>query len=269
MRHSASGPQLYAETLAMEEIPIASPNPKVLSAAGNCLMGHICDEGAIACAWMHSAGVRQMAGYTVPTWFGYGGWGLHKYFTRVSGLSFAQAFFANMQSLLLQLSKYEAAEGAAGLLEDAAGDIDAACEALYRRCFDSTESREGLSRAHLGLLFDRDHVVLYGDPAWPAAVAPPGPPPYTIDFEVTESTATTVVWHCTVHVHAAGSWTSPTPDDKTTSPGRPPFALLPTSVRAARVRDGPAVATRLFVLFDVDGPCAAGDTLSATIEGSL
>ena len=56
----------------------ASGKVKVYSAAGNCLMGNINSDHCMALAWMRSAGVRQMFGYTVPTWFGFGGWGVHR-----------------------------------------------------------------------------------------------------------------------------------------------------------------------------------------------
>ncbi|MCA9044678.1 MAG: hypothetical protein KDA69_10190, partial [Planctomycetaceae bacterium] len=59
---------------------VDSQNPKVYMAVGNCLMGHIDSKDAMALAWMKSAGVRQMIGYTVVTWYGYGGWGCLDYF---------------------------------------------------------------------------------------------------------------------------------------------------------------------------------------------
>ena len=87
------------------QIPVRhNRRAKVLSAAGNCLMGHIDGTNCMALAWMHAAGVVQMTGYLVPTWYGYGGWGVHKYFINLPGVfSFAEAFFANQQSLLAQL----------------------------------------------------------------------------------------------------------------------------------------------------------------------
>ena len=44
--------------------------------AGNCLIGHIDSRACMATAWMHSAGVEQFAGYTVPSWYGFMGWGV-------------------------------------------------------------------------------------------------------------------------------------------------------------------------------------------------
>ena len=44
--------------------------------AGNCLIGHVDGRACMATAWMHSAGVEQFAGYTVPSWYGFMGWGV-------------------------------------------------------------------------------------------------------------------------------------------------------------------------------------------------
>ncbi|HEY6563637.1 MAG TPA: hypothetical protein VIY86_04035, partial [Pirellulaceae bacterium] len=67
--------KLFGVDTKGERFPVASPEPKVYLPIGNCLMGHIDGKDAMALAWMKSAGVRQMLGYTVPTWYGYAGWG--------------------------------------------------------------------------------------------------------------------------------------------------------------------------------------------------
>ena len=115
------------------EYPVNSPTPKVYLPVGNCLMGHIDGPDAMALAWMNSAGVRQMIGYTRPTWFGYMGWGLLDYFLEQPGrYTLSEAFFANQQALLYALAE-------------------------------DPSSR--------GLQFDRDVVAFYGDPAWEARMA--------------------------------------------------------------------------------------------------
>lgn len=154
--------QLYGSPLRGDNIDVQrSKTPKILSAAGNCLMGHISDEHCMALGWMHSASVIQMIGYVEPTWFGYGGWGVHKYFINNPGsMSFSEAFFANQQSLLHELySKY-------------GHHLDATLEnhrSVYSKCFNTSASaREDISRDCSGLIYDRDNVAFYGDPAWRA-----------------------------------------------------------------------------------------------------
>jgi hypothetical protein len=62
--------QIYGLDTQSAKYPIDSPNPKVYMPIGNCLMGHVKDRDSMALAWMNSAGVQQMIGYTVPTSYG-------------------------------------------------------------------------------------------------------------------------------------------------------------------------------------------------------
>ena len=130
--------QIFGENVKKRRIEIDSPNPKVYLPIGNCLMGNINGPDAMALAWMNDAGVMQMLGYTKPTWFGYQGWGVLDYFVEQPGrYTLTQAFFANHH-------------------------------ALVHRLGESTTSK-GDKR---GLAFDLDVVAFYGDPAWPAHMAP-------------------------------------------------------------------------------------------------
>lgn len=129
---SKAGRMLGVDTFGGEH-EVRSTNPKVYLPVGNCLMGHIDGPDAMALAWMNAAGVRQMIGYTVPTWFGYMGWGILDYFVDQPGrFTLAEAFFANQQALLAELQRNPASKG-------------------HR--------------------FDRDVVAFYGDPGWDARMA--------------------------------------------------------------------------------------------------
>jgi hypothetical protein len=145
----SGGGRLWGVDTAATKIPINSQNPKVWLPVGNCLAGHINGPDALALAFMNSAGVCQMAGYTVPTWFGYAGWGLLDYFVEQPGrYTLTEAFHANGQALVHRL-------------ETAAAPQD-----------------------ERGLTFDRDVVALYGDPAWEARMAPG---PLQFDQQLTET----------------------------------------------------------------------------------
>jgi len=133
---SAAG-KLWGVDTTGTKIPIVSQNPKVWLPVGNCLAGHIDGPDALALAFLNSAGVRQLAGYTVPTWFGYAGWGLLDYFVEQPGrFTLCEAFHANGQALVHRLETNAA------------------------------------PRDEKGLAFDRDVVAFYGDPAWEARMAP-------------------------------------------------------------------------------------------------
>lgn len=149
--HSRDG-VIYGRDLQAKEHTVRQDSPKVYLPCGNCLMGLIDGPDAMALAWMHSAGVRQMAGYVEPTWYGYMGWGLMDYFVEQPGrYTFAEAFLANQLALVHRL--------------ETASDLTP----MDRK----------------GLLFDRDMVAFYGDPAWPATMAP-RPLPFSQKLTQTE-----------------------------------------------------------------------------------
>ena len=150
--------QLFGLDTQGRKFPIRSDNPKVYLPVGNCLMGHIDGTEAMALAFMNSAGVNQMIGYTVSTWYGYGGWGLLDYFVEQPGrFTLAEAFFANQQALIHRLETYFPGADA----DHPVGEL-------------SPKARQaGLSLADArGLKHDRDVVAFYGDPAWVARMAP-------------------------------------------------------------------------------------------------
>lgn len=157
---------LFGVDTAGQRIPIHSDNPKVFLPIGNCLMGHIDGPDAMALAFMNSAGVRQMIGYTVPTWYGYAGWGCLDYFVEQPGrYTFAEAFAANEIALVQRLEAY---------FPDLV-KVETPSGAFLRTRIEVGEAAKaaGLSAQDgMGLLHDRDVVALYGDPAWEARLAP-------------------------------------------------------------------------------------------------
>jgi zinc protease len=129
--------RLFGLDLQKAKHPIDSPNPKVYMPIGNCLMGHVKDRDAMALAWMNSAGVKQMIGYTIPTGYGYGGWGCLDYFVEQPGrYTFIEAFLANHHAL------------------------------IHRMNDPATDARD-----QQRLRGDRDVVAFYGDPKWSAKMA--------------------------------------------------------------------------------------------------
>jgi hypothetical protein len=156
--------QLFGLDTAGHRFPVQSDNPKIFLPVGNCLMGHIDGPDAMAIAYMKSAGVRQMIGYTVTTGYGYAGWGMLDYFVEQPGrFTLAEAFIANQQALIHRLATYFP-----GLETASAAGMRASRSTL------SQAAREaGLSSYDgQGLLGDRDVLAFYGDPAWEARMAP-------------------------------------------------------------------------------------------------
>jgi zinc protease len=134
-------------------LPIHSPNPKVFMPVGNCLIGHVDKADCMATSFFKSAGVIQMFGYTVPSWFGYGGWGVGEYFIDQPGrYTFNEAFFANQVALDYCLASYLQQH------PDVKLDGNVNMQQLM----------QGGHRDLAGLLYDRQTVAFYGDPAWVA-----------------------------------------------------------------------------------------------------
>lgn len=141
----SKGGKLFGVDTKGIQHPIGAGQPRAYLAVGNCLMGHIDGPDAMALAFLNSAGVRQMVGYTDLTWFGYGGWGVLDYFVEQPGrFTLAQAFHANHLALLHKLETE----------------------------FPNEARKPSGAGARNGLLYDRDIVAFYGDPAWEVRVKP-------------------------------------------------------------------------------------------------
>ena len=206
--------------------------PKIYSAAGNCLMGHITGKNCMALAWMHSIGIVQMTGYLEPTWFGYAGWGVHKYFINNPGnMTFAEAFFANQQSLLSNLQ------------------ADA---------------------SNRGLIFDQDCLAFYGDPAYSATLyRNPSLDDFTINLTRLDPEAESPdwsVWVIKVVTHRPGQFDCPCADDKATSYGRPPVYVFPCTMKAVKLIQGPAILNCRFISLPLTGKYETGQEYKATFS---
>ena len=207
------GGVLTGKALDDSEHEVNSPNPKVYLPVGNCLMGNIpATNECMALAWMNSGAARQMIGYTVPTWFGYAGWGVLDYFLEQPGrFTLAEAYLANQLALEWKLGQ---ADPALAEKAPAPGTTAGAGDAA-------------------GLLHDRDVTVFYGDPKWEARMAS-GP----------------LRWKETLVEGKPGefTWTiTPQAGDKTFAPvdtngsqrgGRPLIAFLPRRCTGATLLEG-------------------------------
>jgi zinc protease len=215
-------------------------------------MGHIDGPQAMALAFMNSAGVNQMIGYTVPTWYGYAGWGMLDYFVEQPGrFTLAEAFIANQQALRHRLETSFPGVGK----EPSAGPRRPRGIADPQTELSERARAAGLTRQDAqGLLYDRDTVAFYGDPAWSARMAL-GP----------------LAWEQTLTVHDSEYRFEIRPrcEEKSFEPinqngsqrgGRPIIQLLPQRIRVQDVKiiEGadlePLVADD-FILVPLPGKC--------------
>ncbi|RME96152.1 MAG: hypothetical protein D6766_01430 [Verrucomicrobia bacterium] len=206
--------------------PVDSPNPKVYLPVGNCLMGHIDRRDCMALAWMNSAGVRQMIGYTVPTWYGYAGWGCLDYFLEQPGrFTFAEAFFANQHALIHRLARFfpealkSPSEKPGRVPKPPALTAGARAAGLT-----PTDGR--------GLLYDRDVVAFYGDPAWEARMAPQ---PCAWEQTLTEREG---VWTLTITPRRGERTFEPINRNGAQRGGRPIVQFLPRRLGPVEIMEG-------------------------------
>lgn len=172
---TALGKALKGDTAALcelakshEAIP-ADGERRVWLAAGNCLLG---DAAHSACSMAVTAlsgyDCRQMAGYTVPSWFGRSGWGsLSVFMGNHDGTSMAEAVFLSNQFMLRDTQALDPK-----LLGIRFNDAEFAPYPIYQKIMaagvqlaDPAQMKEAM-----GLIHDRDTFALFGDPAWRAVV---------------------------------------------------------------------------------------------------
>ena len=232
---------------------INSPNPKVYLPVGNCLIGHVKDRESMALALMRTGGVHQMAGYTVVTWYGYMGWGVKDLFIGQPGrFTFAEAFYFNQQALLHQLQTRF--PKSAGINFERFGHRDIGGEAARNGLFN--EKKSGFrSMDDVGLLWDRDTVAFYGDPAWQAKMVQLESLPW-------EQKVSAIGGKYTFKVAAVrdGSW-----------PGRPIMQWLPHRIKDVKIIKGAdlkPVITDNFILLPLSGTFKQGGVVEVVFEAA-
>lgn len=250
--------QLFGVDLKGNRIPVQSDNPKVYLAVGNCLMGHIDGPDAMALAFLNSGGVDQMAGYTVLTWYGYAGWGLLDYFVEQPGrFTLAEAFFANDNALIHRLETYFPGVNTA--------DVEEAKKKLKDELPAAAKAAGLTWQDAAGLLYDRDALAFYGDPAWSAKMAA-GPVAWKQDLtekdgEFVFELKPLLAEKSFATVNGNGSQRG----------GRPIFQMLPRRVDAAHVKilsggDLQPVVTDNFLLIPNPGKCDPSRTYRVTFR---
>jgi hypothetical protein len=172
-----------------------SPGTKIYMPMGNCLIGHCDGPDSMVAAWLHSGGVTQMFGYTAVTFYGFMGWGLNTYFS-AGQMSLAQAFHANGYALIQQLNTRFPAQANLHVNDYEHTRINQTAQALGMRdkdCF--------------GMLWDRDAVAFYGDPAWVARL-PLEPRPWQAELNRTLNKDNNELfdYHFVLTTSAQGEW---------------------------------------------------------------
>lgn len=249
--------QLYGLDTRRKRYDINSPNPKVYLAVGNCLIGLISKRNCMALAWMHTGGAYQMFGHTANQWYGHMGWGMrHVLVSQPGRFNAVESFYMNQQSLLHRLvTEYPKIVNT--LVEDfdnrraARPMMDLASRnRLLKR---DKSGKMGVDRDALGLLWERDSTIFYGDPAWDARLKSQ-PAAWDQKFTVKGN-----VYTFTVTINEDVSWRR-----------WPVTALLPVRLEQIKIIKGgdlkPAIADN-FIILPLKGKFKKGQTFKVVFKG--
>jgi len=223
----------------MKRHPIHSPNTKVYLPCGNCLIGRVQNRDAFALAMIHSAGTAQMFGYIVPTFNGFMGWGVDVYFSGMRNrYTLSESFFNAEQALIYALkSRYPKVLGIELPLFS-----ERVAFAAANSAYPDTKGTKGAA----GLLWDKNAVVFYGDPAWGAAY-----PDKAGGWSARISRGAGGRFIVSVVAERDGAW-----------PARPVIVYLPTRVSDPKVIAGGECSPEItddFVLLPLNGKFSKGE----------
>lgn len=146
---------------------------RVWLAAGNCLFGDAYNTAdSMVVTALSSYSCNQVVGYTVPSWYGEGGWGtMGTLLGNAEGTSLAEAWFLNNQFILHRTQQIHP-----DLLKVEFNDEQISGAAHYRmirsmeKAGIAPEKVAPVIRDCFGLIHDRDVLAFYGDPTWRAMV---------------------------------------------------------------------------------------------------
>jgi len=240
--------QLFGRDTKGGRFDIRSPNPKVFLPVGNCLIGDVPGRDCMVTALIRTGGVVQMFGYTVPTWYGVGGWGIQDIFLGQPGRwTLAEAFFVNTQAMLHEIrTRFPKSAG----VNFGRYDLE-----KRRGLLAELRAKHGITdRDELGLLWDRDTVAFYGNPALDAR-------PVRRDLAWDQTlTVEGNRYTLTLKATRSGSW-----------PSKPVFALLPHRIANPKVIEGgdhPPVVTDNFVLVPLVGGFSTGGQVTIVFNAA-
>lgn len=165
----------------------ADGETRIWLAAGNCLFGDAYNSAeSMVVTALSNYTCNQVVGYTVPSWYGEGGWGtLGTLLNNAEGTSLAEAWFLNNQFILHRSVGLDPA-----LLNIRFNEAHMSTLSQRQMLHDMKEAGIDLRklvpvlRDCFGLIHDRDVVAFYGDPCWRAVVNESNTKP---DFSITWS----------------------------------------------------------------------------------
>ena len=168
---------LRTRTPSGEEMVLSNDGPMAMLGAGSCLLGYIPDASVLPLVFIRHGGARQIVGYASTTWHGAGGWDVYRRFLDEPGRhTLAEATWFAQQDLLRRF--------AAEFPDMPVVSTEGFGEREVPEFRDAVSRASGIARNDprfhdlAGYLWDRDAMVVLGDPAWSVQLEPE-PLPWT------------------------------------------------------------------------------------------
>ena len=182
LREAMAGNEAGLAALAEKKTTVEPDGEtRIWLAAGNCLFGNANHSPNSMCVTALSAYTcNQVVGYTVPSWYGEGGWGtLGTFFGNTAGTSLAEAWFLNNQFLLHRTQQLNPK-----LMQvKFNGEEFSPSELVPQFIRQNIKPEQNQVKDMFGLVHDRDVVAFFGDPAWRAQLDEShAQAPYTITW---------------------------------------------------------------------------------------
>lgn len=184
-REKQEGEKPILDLIDRKKYPRIRPDgeTRIWLAAGNCLFGDAHNSAnSMAVTALSSYGCRQLAGYTVPSWYGAAGWGALQMLTGNHDASdFAEACYFNNQFILERtLREYPR------LMNVQFDEPEMGRNPINDQRFLQSVYQAGypMGKDVIGLVHDRDVFAFYGDPKWSSRISEQyAPSPWHIEFD--------------------------------------------------------------------------------------
>lgn len=185
--------QAVKKEIAGEILPINEPQkPCVFFAPGNCLISDIPDKNCMMLAWSGWGKANQFIGYALTTWFGIAGWGATLIWESKAGeIPLNESVYFAQQNIIYQLNKHFPQVADYQIAVDKEPQLSKLTKDIREKiAFTKSE----MFTLCAGLLWDKNALVMYGDPSFEIRHCKENTVPPKIKTSLTRNEKNQFVW---------------------------------------------------------------------------